>query len=336
MGVSLSILMPTYNGASFLNEQIRSILDQSFSDFELLIVDDGSIDRSRELAADFARKDQRVRILPSRNNRGQRHRLSELASAASGDMLAFADQDDVWKEDKIDKLLSSIGSAAMAFGRSELIDQDGVKQGRTLLDGLGIEPNSRDRLSALFHPMVSAHAAVMRRDALNLAALVNPVHPFDCLMGLDAMFSRGLVYVDDAVVYHRMHDANQSNRNIGVRLPTKRRVIRNVRTSLFSRLDERLYAWTVFDYLGQSQILASETRAAFQSAAQQCRRYWFLPARRLTMNDRLLQGFLMEALGPLAGSESDRLAFVTHMKFLCRSNFHPGNVAVQLRKLNRR
>src|SRR5437868_5781705 len=97
---ALSILLPTFNGAAHLEEQLRSILDQSFGDFELLIADDGSTDETPAIARSFSRMDGRIAIVPTAGNVGQKGRLLELLGAAQAPLVSVADQDDLWDRDK--------------------------------------------------------------------------------------------------------------------------------------------------------------------------------------------------------------------------------------------
>ncbi len=90
----LSIVMPVYNAQDYLEESVGSILSSSFQDFELLLVDDCSADRSKEICAAFAKKDPRVRFLPLAKNGGAGPARNAGMDAASGVYLTFADADD--------------------------------------------------------------------------------------------------------------------------------------------------------------------------------------------------------------------------------------------------
>src|SRR4051812_45980480 len=111
MRPAVSILLPTWNGAVFLAEQLDSILEQTLADFELLVVDDGSTDGTAEIAARYAERDGRVRLLPATGNRGQKARLLELLAEARAPLLAFSDQDDVWDAGKLEALAGGLGDA---------------------------------------------------------------------------------------------------------------------------------------------------------------------------------------------------------------------------------
>ncbi len=90
----VSVLMAVYNSAKYLRRAINSVLNQSFSDFELIIVDDGSTDHSAKIAAEFARKDQRIRFY-SGLRRGLIGTRIFLLEQARGKYLAIMDSDDV-------------------------------------------------------------------------------------------------------------------------------------------------------------------------------------------------------------------------------------------------
>jgi glycosyltransferase involved in cell wall biosynthesis len=91
---TVSVLMPVYNAARYLAEAVESILGQTFADFEFLIIDDGSTDRSRATLERYAAHDRRIR-LASRPNTGYTVALNELLGLARGELLARMDGDDV-------------------------------------------------------------------------------------------------------------------------------------------------------------------------------------------------------------------------------------------------
>jgi glycosyltransferase involved in cell wall biosynthesis len=91
---TVSVLMPVYNAEPYLAEAVESIQGQTFADFEFLIVDDGSTDRSRDLLERYAASDVRLR-LTSRTNTGYTVALNELLGSANGEFVARMDADDV-------------------------------------------------------------------------------------------------------------------------------------------------------------------------------------------------------------------------------------------------
>lgn len=179
----ISILLPTYNGDRFLAKQLDSILSQSFSNFELLIIDDGSTDSTVAIIESYVQVDPRIEVLPSEGNRGHKSRLVELIDRSSAPFIAISDQDDIWHRDKLKRLTAALGTASLAFGRSDLIDAEGNRLNRTLLDVLRRPRRPGDRLSLLFRPQVSGHAMLARREIFSKTAF-DSSEPYDWLISL--------------------------------------------------------------------------------------------------------------------------------------------------------
>lgn len=94
-GPCVSIVMPVYNGEPYLVESVDSILNQTFVDFEFIIVDDGSTDHSREILAEYAKKDTRIALYCNHQNSGIIKTLNKGLALARGKYIARHDADDV-------------------------------------------------------------------------------------------------------------------------------------------------------------------------------------------------------------------------------------------------
>ena len=125
---AISVIMPVYNGERFLAEAIDSILAQTFSDFEFIIVDDGSTDGTARIIRDYAGRDRRIRPLHHETNRGQSSALNTGIAAARGEFIAGMDADDISLPERLQKQIdylrghSHIGALGV-FARE--IDADG-------------------------------------------------------------------------------------------------------------------------------------------------------------------------------------------------------------------
>jgi glycosyltransferase involved in cell wall biosynthesis len=323
---AVSILLPTWNGEAHLAAQLDSILGQSFGDFELLVVDDGSSDGTPALLEAYAARDARIRLLPSGGNKGQKERLWELALAARAPLLSIADQDDVWDRERTAALVRGLGDKAMSYGRSELIDASGAPLGRNLIENFGAPPDPSDRLALLFVPRVSGHASLVRRKAVTETAF-RRFAPFDWLLALDALFSDGLVYVDEAVVHHRLHGGNQSNAGVASRpSPLQRLRPGRIYAELQSTRRRRYNFLSRIEHLGHSPVIRDEHRRLFARLAERCRWAWFQPGTGSPFVDRRLRRELEEALRPLAGSERDWAVAADHIWGLTRAQAHPASL----------
>jgi len=121
----VSIIMSVYNGENYLKEAIDSILNQTFKDFEFIIINDGSTDKSLRIIKSY--KDPRI-VLISRANRGLAKSLNEGIKKAKGEYIARMDADDISKKDRLQKQISFLGrnkDVSLVVTTVELIDQNG-------------------------------------------------------------------------------------------------------------------------------------------------------------------------------------------------------------------
>jgi glycosyltransferase involved in cell wall biosynthesis len=118
----VSVVTIFLNAQRFLGEAVDSVLAQTWRDWELLLVDDGSTDGSREIAAEYARRHpERVRCLehPGRRNRGMSASRNLGLAHARGDLIAFLDADDVWLPEKLERQAAALAEhpeAALVYG----------------------------------------------------------------------------------------------------------------------------------------------------------------------------------------------------------------------------
>lgn len=99
---AVSIIMPSYNTASFIAESIQSVLAQSYKDWELLIVDDCSSDNTDEVVMPYT-SDERVKYLKNERNSGAAVSRNRALREAKGKWIAFLDSDDLWMPEKLEK-----------------------------------------------------------------------------------------------------------------------------------------------------------------------------------------------------------------------------------------
>lgn len=103
MNPKVSVLMSVYNGRHFLSETISSILNQSYKDFEFIIVDDGSFDDSIKIISDFSNKDNRIKFTKNEKNLGLTMSLNKGLSFSSGEYIARIDAGDLSAPDRLKK-----------------------------------------------------------------------------------------------------------------------------------------------------------------------------------------------------------------------------------------
>ena len=99
----VSVIMSVYNGEKYLKEAIESILNQSFKDFEFIVVDDGSTDKTPEILENYAKQDQRIKIITNSENIGLTKSLNKGIKVSKGEYIARMDDDDIAMPERIKK-----------------------------------------------------------------------------------------------------------------------------------------------------------------------------------------------------------------------------------------
>ena len=125
--IKVSVCMASYNGEKYIEEQLRSILRQLRDYDEVVIVDDASKDKTKEIIRSI--QDSRVRLIEHFINSGVVSTFEESVRNATGEIIFLADDDDVWAPNKVDRLLKEFEAhpdAHIAMTRVSLIDQDGM------------------------------------------------------------------------------------------------------------------------------------------------------------------------------------------------------------------
>ena len=123
----ISIIMAAYNAEKTIEQAVSSVLNQTYPNFELLVVNDCSKDRTVELVMDIAAKDSRVRLISNVKNSGVSYTRKHGLEESNGSWIAILDSDDAWTPDKLEKQieLQKRTNADLLFTGSAFMDSDG-------------------------------------------------------------------------------------------------------------------------------------------------------------------------------------------------------------------
>lgn len=210
--MKFSVILANYNGERYLAEAIESVLHQTYSDFEFIIVDDGSTDTSKEIIEKY-KSDRRIYFLNQRENQGQANAFNLGIQKAECEIVCFIDSDDLWMPNKLKSLdyLVKI-SGNVAFYQSNLFFiQDDVKTDelfRPILTGGNIyQETLRTRRIPLFVPTsgLSFVRAVLRK--------IGPIPEqfrtcADGYLTRTAMCFGSVSNLSAALGYYRIHENN--------------------------------------------------------------------------------------------------------------------------------
>lgn len=130
MNKTVSIIIPAYNAEKYIEETVASVMAQTYPDWELLIVEDGSVDKTQEIVEKMT-NDRIHLIIPQKQGTAALARNAGL-DVAKGRYIAFLDADDIWKPDKLEKELALMRekNAGFVFSSYEYADENGVGKGK--------------------------------------------------------------------------------------------------------------------------------------------------------------------------------------------------------------
>lgn len=129
----VSIIMPSYNTAKFISETIESVLAQTYSNWELIIVDDCSTDNTDEVVKSFL-SDDRIKYIKNEKNSGAAVSRNRALREAKGKWVAFLDSDDLWFPEKLEKQISFMKNKGYHFSYTNYIEmnEDSAPNGRRI------------------------------------------------------------------------------------------------------------------------------------------------------------------------------------------------------------
>ena len=219
--------MPVYNGEKYIAVAIESILCQTFEDFELILIDDCGIDRSMEIALDFAEKDKRIRIVHNPRNMGIAYSRNVGLDNSLGKYIALMDDDDYSFKYRLEKqveFLDKNEEYGVVGGAAEWIDEKGaiIKPKTDLL-------KDRNYIKAmfLFFNLFNNSEVMFRKEIIEQ----NQIRYEDNLLGMEGfkfwIQMSKLTYmtnIDELVLQHRMALSNETSRVMANKFEERKKI----------------------------------------------------------------------------------------------------------------
>jgi len=203
----VSIILATYNGAQYLEQQLQSLVDQTYAPLEIVVVDDGSTDATWEVLQDWAARYPLFRLHRNTENLGYIRNFEKGCALARGAYLSLCDQDDAWHPQKTEKLVRAIGPHALVHCDSFLCDAALQPTGRRISDNAVLMPIHSPLQQAVFC-RVYGHASLFTRTLFEASRPFLPIIPHDWWLCYGATFHGGIQYLPEPLVYYRQHASN--------------------------------------------------------------------------------------------------------------------------------
>lgn len=214
----ISVVMATYNGARFVREQVSSLLEQTQLPAELVVADDGSTDGTLGIVRDaLAGAPFPVRLYANPERKGFRRNFIEAASCATASLVAFCDQDDVWRPDKLARMAQMFDdpNVMLAYHNAVITDLEGRITGQLYAPDGGRKRSESSRVDPWSSSL--GFTQVFRRDLISLT----PLH----MISRDFLFSHEILahdqwffflatsfgrvaFLNENLVAYRQHESN--------------------------------------------------------------------------------------------------------------------------------
>jgi glycosyltransferase involved in cell wall biosynthesis len=278
--------MPGYDSERYLPTAIDAVLAQTFQDFELIICDNASTDRSLEICRDYAARDSRVRVLQNSANLGANPNYRKVASAARGEFFKWASANDAIAPEFIARCVAALegqSAAVLAFGRTVLFSTDPAA-GTDYDDRMELQsddPVERYRRCVEELRLNNVINGLIRTQDLQRTPLMPDYHSSDNVVLAYLALAGKFVRVPEAIFYRRMDQESA----------TRLQSADQVRLHHYptNRLESFFQSWQLaMGYLGAVLTARLPIRQRLRALAYSARQaYWQMPKLRADIREAL-------------------------------------------------
>lgn len=209
----VSVCMITYNGEKFVEDQIRSILNQLSEEDELIISDDSSWDKTIEIIENI--QDNRIKLLKNNTFKNPTFNMENALKNANGNIIIMSDQDDVWLDNKVATIKMYMDKFDYVVSDCYVTDGDlNIMYDTRYIPEAGIAVN---KFSALFKPTPyqGSCAAFNRKVLLKALPFPSYIQSHDRWLGYIASFLFEYKLIPEKLIYYRRHENNVSTSSTG-------------------------------------------------------------------------------------------------------------------------
>jgi len=208
--MEISVAMATYNGEKFIAKQISSILNQTLKPSEIIICDDGSNDSTCEIIESFF-PNNTIKLFKNNINLGYIKNFEKACSLCTHSLIALADQDDIWREDKLEILTKEIGKNQLIFSDMKLIDGNDFIISESFESYQRIwYPNIYEiRLAAIFwENYLTGCSCIITKELFEKCYPFPNDFPHDYWLAICATSYNSIRHIDEKLTFYRKHTAN--------------------------------------------------------------------------------------------------------------------------------
>ena len=210
----VTVIMPSYNHERYISEAIESVLNQTFSDFELIIIDDASKDKSKEIIKIYKEKESRIRAIFHDENKGIARTMNEGLEKANGKFIALFSSDDLWVRDKLVKQLNILmkDDNLIVWSEGLIIDEKGVHSGKKFTQMH--EATKKKRGGNIFEELlrgnfICGQSVILKKENLkNIRYDERLKYLNDYKFMIDLAKNYNFYFISEPLAMYRIHGAN--------------------------------------------------------------------------------------------------------------------------------
>lgn len=202
----VSIIMPSYNTAAFIGESIESVLKQTYTEWELLIVDDCSTDNTEEIVKQY--DDDRIKFFKQEKNSGAASCRNYALRMARGEWAAFLDSDDLWTVDKLEKQLSFMIDNNYKFSST---GRDEISETSEPLKRVTVSPHHITKTGMYLYCWVGCLAVMYHIPTVGVLQIENLKKNNDYAMWLKVIKKTDCYCLDDVLAHYRVRKQSISH-----------------------------------------------------------------------------------------------------------------------------
>jgi len=293
----VSVIIPTYNRADTLHLAIKSVLNQTFQDFEIIIVDDASKDNTQEIIRDF--NDKRIKYIYHELNKGEAAARNTGVKNSSGEYIAFLDDDDEWLPEKLDMQVCILENSPLQVGCVHTAYLIIDKSNGMILD-IG-QPNVRGNLfrELLIGNYIGPSAVLLRRKCFEEVGLFDEDLPYcvDYDMWIRMAEKFDFEYIKEPLFKYYHHGDKMSAR-LELVIAGREKILRKY-SQLFM-LDRKTYGRRYLE-LGMLYSINGQTKKAMNTYLRAIKLYPFATKHYLVIAISLFGGDLLEKIIEIKG-----------------------------------
>ena len=208
----VSVVMPAYNAAEYIEAAVTSVQRQSFTNWELIVVDDCSSDETCPFVERLARQDPRIRLYHNAQNQGTAYSRNHGLEQCRGDYVALLDSDDIWHPEKLEKQLALIQKegADLVYTSYAIVDEHGQKRCNDFL-----VPSQTDFSALLKENVIGCSTVLMTHKVTEQFLFDNTYYHEDYVLWLQMLRSgKRAVGVTDVLVDYRYHSGSRASNKL--------------------------------------------------------------------------------------------------------------------------